>query len=100
MRLLLVLLLTGCTFDPTTSLDPLAANDGPHHITNYVAKPLHPLNCGTPYDFRICPLPVRAPIKSEPLPFTRIIIEEISLDGVTSDTAQNTEDEARIWVEK
>jgi hypothetical protein len=100
MRLLLVLLLTGCTFDPTAI--QVADDAGPHHITGYVAQPLRPLNCGTPYDFRICPLPVRAPIKVEPLPITKIIVEELGVaDGVIPlSSAGEPADDERTWVEK
>lgn len=84
MRLLLLLLLAGCTIP---SADPTADRDTePLHITNYAALPLRPLNCGTPYDFRICPLPVRPEIKVEPLFIPSVIIQE--MDGTPVNHAE------------
>jgi hypothetical protein len=54
---MVVLILTGCVADP-------AAHH--HYSTHYVTG--HPLNCGTPDEFKICPLPRRPAVIREYLP--------------------------------
>lgn len=62
--MILALLLAGCTVPPTD-----ARSDDTVSVfkASYKAQPLHPLNCGTPEEFVICPLPQRPDIWVEPL---------------------------------
>ena len=62
VRTLAVVMLTGCTMVNPSPKQHAASLAG-HHAT--VA--LHPLNCGTPDQFKICPVPVPVSFRTEEL---------------------------------
>lgn len=90
VRALVVVVLAGCTaVNPPP--EPQANATSPPRIAHkarvaakVVAPVVHPLNCGTPDDYKICPLPVRQVISSEeladlsPIPQGRVEVQELT----------------------
>jgi hypothetical protein len=71
--LLLLLLLVGCT--PPSS--PIVTERAPFRVA-YLPGRLQPLNCGTPDEFKICPVPHTLVMKVEDLP--PIIVPSVEIE--------------------
>jgi hypothetical protein len=77
----LIMLVTGCTSQPqppeaVADANPIVIGAPPHH------RP-QPLNCGTPYSFKICPVPLMPVVglgDLPPLPIPMVDIIQLPQD--------------------